>query len=1156
MFTPEAQAVIDRAKDVGVTLQEPKLSLKAVAASLVADQRGVHLLAECLGRPASELGKMFPAPAALQRCTSKLPLDDEVREMLAGAKRLVSAVPAPNHAALIALPHLAGATAHAAAAARMNGLQPVDEDRIAQLVANWVAEEGQPPTLGELTRRLRALRQELLARVYGQDHAVHQFVEGLFNVEVVASADAERRRPAGIFVFAGPPGVGKTYLAELGATHLDRPFKRFDMSTYAHGHETTALAGTPRVYQGAQPGTLTDFVQRNPNAVLLFDEIEKAHSAAVQLFLQVLDAGQLQDKFTEQNVQFRDTILIFTTNVGSSLYDNENAAGVHQANAAFHRNTVLDALRSEVDPRTREPFFPAAICSRMATGYPVLFNHLRVEDLSRIARAELSRVGELLQRQHGQQFVVADEIPLALVMREGARTDARTIKAQAEVFLKEEVFKACSLFASERVDQAFSDIREILVGIDAERAGEVAERLFWDRQRPAVLCVAQEGIAEVYAELIPEVEWLRASNPEQVFELLAKQDADFLLLDMAYQPAPKAYRDVQAAFRDVSTAASRRSELHFDYAPPAASRFASGQQLLEQLHTRSPEVPVYLLSVEEPGLCRQAVDEELLMACVRGGGARGAIRTPLGLNQPEDWEAHRDALRKQVEAIAAGLRKERLATELGSRNQVVLFDTAPALRSDGKKMEIRCRNFRQAQAIRSADVGALVSDVERPSTRFDDVIGAAAAKEALLFIRDWLRDPKKYAAAGVEPPQGILLAGPPGTGKTMLVRALAGESDCAFVSEAATNFVTRYQGSGPESIRALFARARRYAPCIVFIDEIEAVGANRAETRVGFVGHGEAMALNQLLIEMDGFSKFSARPVIILAATNHPQKLDPALLRRFSRVIEVELPTRAERALYLQKRLAAKARHEVSPEMVERIAAQGQGLSIADLARVLAQAAVMALGNEGIINDAILAEAFERVTMGEAKKGSDPKRTAWHEAGHALLMAALGQPPIYVTIVGRGDFGGYAAPEATEERRSRTKRELQDLICQLLAGREAERLCYGEQDGDSTGPSNDLERATQIAEAMVYELGMSQEVGFVKVDRQRPLPAGLAERCHAAVRQLLEEQGRRAAGILSAQRAGLERVVAALLDRNRLLKHELLELIAESPEPASAGKSG
>jgi ATP-dependent metalloprotease FtsH len=1151
MFLQEAQTVIDQAKDVAASRGNSHLTLSAIATSLVMDRRGMRLLAECLETEQAELRRLFPPPDLLQQCPGKLGLAQEVRDMLARARELVKKVPAPSHAALIALSHLTGAVALSLPVLQLFGKHPPGETQVTQLLVRWLEEETRPASLGDLTRRLRTLRRTLLERVYGQEHAVHQFVEGLFNIEVVGNADTTRRKPAGLFVFAGPPGVGKTYLAELGASYLDRPFQRFDMSAYAHGHEAVSLIGTPRVYRDAQPGTLTDFVQHNPNAVLLFDEIEKAHQTAIQLFLQILDAGRLQDKFTEQDVAFRDTIVIFTTNVGRSLYDNQNATGVHQANAVFHRNTILDALRSETDPQTRIPFFPAAICSRLATGYPSLFNHLRVDDLGRIARAELARVGALLERQHHQRYVIADEIPLAIVMREGAQIDARTIKAQAEAFLKEEVGKACQLFADEHVDAAFVGIQEVAVELDAEHAGEVAGRLFPDTQRPVVLFVGDALLGRFYAGVMPQVTWCLASSTDQVFDVLTKQTVDFVLLDLTVQATSSvAYADLAQAFHDVSAPLGvDKTVLHFDYHPLAARRFATGQQLLEQLHVRLPELPVFLFSLED-GATGRAVDEELLLACVRAGGARGVIRTTLDGSELLDWEPQRDALQADIEAVARRLRMERTAAELARQNQVVVFDTAPAISEDGKRLQVRCRNFRLVRAVRSADASALVADVERPTTRFEDVIGAAGAKEALTFIRDWLREPKKYAAAGIEPPRGILLTGPPGTGKTMLARALAGECEGAFLVESATNFVTIWQGSGPENVRSLFARARRYAPSIVFIDEIDAIGRKR--TGVPGAGHGEEMALNALLTEMDGFARPTSQPVIVIAATNLVETLDPALLRRFSRVIEVELPTRAEREVYLWQRLSARTTHAVSAQTVERLAAQGQGLSIADLERVLAQAALMAVANQGVITDAILAEAFEKVTMGEAKAGTDPLRTARHEAGHALVMCALGQPPIYVTIVGRGSFGGYAAFEARDERRSQTRRELEDLICQMLGGRAAERLYYGNGEGDSTGPSNDLEQATHIAEAMVYEFGMAEEIGFVRLDRRRPLPSALAERCHAAVRSILETQSQRAQQLLTERRHTLDRIVEALMERNRLLKHELLALVSDAEETCTA----
>jgi ATP-dependent Clp protease ATP-binding subunit ClpA len=215
--------------------------------------------------------------------------------------------------------------------------------------------------------------------------------------------------------------VGKTFLAELGAAHLERPFKRFDMSAYADHQQQNALVGWDESYKGAQPGLLTGFVDKNPNAVLLFDEIEKAHLNTVQLFLQLLDAGRLEDKFLKRDISFTETTIIFTTNAGRKLYDLASEGAVRSANAAFHRKTILDALEHETDPRTGKPCFPQAICSRLATGYPVLFNHLRVNELERVVRAELIRVAGLLQQQYRKQVDFHELLPMCLVLREGAR---------------------------------------------------------------------------------------------------------------------------------------------------------------------------------------------------------------------------------------------------------------------------------------------------------------------------------------------------------------------------------------------------------------------------------------------------------------------------------------------------------------------------------------------------------------------------------------------------------------------------------------------------------------------------------------------------------------------------------------------------------------
>ncbi len=351
--------------------------------------------------------------------------------------------------------------------------------------------------------------------------------------------------------------------------------------------------------------------------------------------------------------------------------------------------------------------------------------------------------------------------------------------------------------------------------------------------------------------------------------------------------------------------------------------------------------------------------------------------------------------------------------------------------------------------------------------------------------------------------------------------------------------MTKCAGSGPDNVRNIFNRARRHAPSILFIDELDAVGRKRAGE-----SHNRAQeeTLNALLTEMDGFGAPTARPVIVLAATNLVESLDDALVRRFDREIEVDKPDRAARYAYLQKRLQGGATRSVSDQVLDRLAGQSANMTIAQLERVVQFAGRKAAMSDGVINDELIEEAFETMRTGEAKSATDPEtllRVARHEAGHCLIGWLNGEKPVQITIVARGKAGGFVEREAEEDRMIYTRPELEGRIRQAMGGRAAEILYYGQTDGLSSGVSGDLRQSTHYAELMVREYGMGPNLGQVAIDQKRLHDGPLAIKVMEEVQGIVRHQLDRAVEILTTHRETIDGLVDALMEKNRLTKDEL-----------------
>lgn len=447
-------------------------------------------------------------------------------------------------------------------------------------------------------------------------------------------------------------------------------------------------------------------------------------------------------------------------------------------------------------------------------------------------------------------------------------------------------------------------------------------------------------------------------------------------------------------------------------------------------------------------------------------------------------------------------------------------------------------------------------------TTFQDVAGVEEAKDELREIVDYLREPAKFIRVGAKIPKGVLLVGPPGTGKTLLARAVAGEAHVAFFSISGSEFVEMFVGVGAARVRDLFETAIKAAPCIIFVDELDALGKVRGMNIAGANDERE-QTLNQLLVEMDGFEPNAG--VVLMAATNRPEILDPALMRpgRFDRQVLVDKPDRTGRLAILQVHVRGVVMGDVDLEKVARIS---PGFSGADLANLVNEAALLAARRgRDHVELADFEEAIERVVAGLEKKGRiitvrERRIIAFHEVGHAIVASVLpDQDRVQkVSIIPRGLSAlGYTLQQPAEDRYLMTRSELLDRMTVLLGGRAAERLVLGDL---STGAANDLARATDIARSMVTRFGMGREVGPVSLDPRGASPFGmpgrevmgggdhgnvLADRVDVEIRELVEQAEARATTLLGERREALERIATVLLEREHLDGDELRALLAE-----------
>ena len=967
--------------------------------------------------------------------------------------------------------------------------------------------KGPKQTVAMLTEKTKNIYNELVQSVFGQDNAVSVLTSGYFRAELLSLTDKKRTRPKATFLFAGPPGVGKTFLAEKAAEALKLPFQRFDMSEYSDKESNIEFCGSDKVYKNGKEGNVTTFVEKNPKCVILFDEIEKAHINVIHLFLQILDAGRLRDNFTDKEISFTDAIMIFTTNAGKQLYGDSDSSDF----SGVTRKVILKALQNDVNPETGISYFPAAICSRFASGNVVMFNYITAHNLREIAKKEVLRHSRNFEKEVGIKVVIDEPVFTALLFAEGGAADARTIRSRAELFFDDELFELFRLLNSDSVETGIENLEAIHIGVDLPTDNEEIYGLFNRKESFEVLVFAAKEYYDQCVEMSPETKFINACDIDSARKILHDHDISFVLVDIMFGISEnKKYLNVE----DVDSKA--RDFLWF-------------------VRENQSDIPIYLMQTPEREL---NVEEKKSFL---SQGVRGVIAV-----------SDNDEFVSEIKSINEQLYQQKSMNILARANKLVSYETAQLIKNRGRTAEIKLFDFEMKVAVDAEDSKNILSNVSKPDVRFEQVIGAEDAKKELRYFVEYLKNPKKYIGTGVSTPKGVLLYGPPGTGKTMLAKAMASESDVTFITAEGNQFVNKFQGEGRDRVKKLFRVARKYAPSILFIDEIDAI----AKERRGGDNSGDIeVTLTAFLTEMDGFKNDTTKPVFVLAATNFnvepgtDKSLDPALMRRFDRRLYIDLPTKAERIRYIRMKLSEKTAIELSEDKIGSIAVRSTGMSLAELESVIELSLRTAIRDGNLkVTDEIFEEAFETFNSGEEKQwdAAQLERTARHEAGHAFICWQSGETPSYVTIVARGNHGGYMQHGDNEDKGMYTKDELLAKIRTSLGGRAAEIVYYGEKEGLSTGAGSDLVSATNTAQHIICTYGMDENFGLAVIDQNSARTGELSLKVREAVNKMLAEEMQNAVKLIEENKSAIDALVEHLLQENHLSGDAINDIFEQS----------
>lgn len=1020
----------------------------------------------------------------------------------AGAAELVEAARALDEGA--AFPPLD--LAALALVARLTRDEPPVERLVSELLAlgrpsTWLTAS----TLREHHERSQRLEQAVRAAALGRRTAIATLAEGYFEALVAPPA----RGPRGLFTLVGPSGVGKTYLAETLARALAEveeetlPCLQLDMAAYGSPQGAEPLLGVAPFYGGSKPGTLTGFVHKNPRCVVLFDGLERAHGRTLEALLPLFDEGSVFDLSLEESVSFREAWVICTATIDAERLASANRTGV-LASIGASPTALLDTLipRQEAQPSAPESGgaagIPSALISRLAKGATVLCGPLEADELATLARQSLAALGPPIE--------IGDDALVLFLLSLLPEVDARRVASRARAWGLDLLRRALVDGAVEGAGGSDASIR---LGIDP--GSDAVEFLSKLRGRQGLRLLLVDDGDSVDRRLRSEIpsgslQIERVASADEARERLRRETFDLVLLDLT---------------------------IHVE---PNSSDIERGLEILEAIRTLRPELPVHLFS-EEPS--ERGAFEEIVDRVLRRGGARSFIPCQRGADKQPDATFVGAAM-----AAIERRRNEKIVRDLERRRRTVTFGVRFRKGASEGSLLAEITKPRKEHLLEPPPSGSPVEYLGIPTTTFADVVGLRRAKERLQQAVRWLQDPALLGSGGSRPPRGFLLAGRPGTGKTLLARALAGETQTPLVALSAGALQSRWSGESEARVRELFAKAQRHAPTIILIDEIDSVARRRDAG-----AHESHGLLNQLLSSIDGVRPWEV-PILVLGATNLPEQVDPALTRpgRLEETLQIDLPNAAARRALLECRLP-NGSIEADVDL-GKLAAETVGCTPAELDRIAREASYRRLAEKrGAVSAADLDHARRLVLVGlRADDGDLPEEerrlAAFHEAGHVVAFRELfpDRPIDFVSILPSEQGAVGAMLPSRRRERSPAAEDVRKELTVLLAGRASEAA--SDLPAPTAAAASDLERATNLAYRAVAEWGFDETIGPVRLDRSMA-PEALWNDVWIRVHDWLAEADARARRLVEGQQAPLRALAERLVIEESLSSDAIREIVEQ-----------